>query len=81
MGLTDSFFDKVERKTNVSKESILDIAGRLKEGDLKNEEAIRNVISELSALTGKTVSKEQSDKIVKAVVGDQIPDNLENMID
>lgn len=81
MGLTDSFFDKVERKTNVSKESILDIAGRLKEGDLKNEEAIRNVISELSALTGKTVSKEQSDKIVKAVVGDQIPDNIENMID
>ncbi len=81
MGLTDSFLDKVERRTNVSKQSILDIAERLKDGNLKDENTIRNVIAELSALTGKEVSKEQSDKIVKAVIGDQIPDNLENMID
>ncbi len=81
MGITDSFFDKVEKKTNVSKKSIMDIASRLKDGDLKDEKTIRNVIEELSALTGKSVSKEQSDKIVKAVVGDQIPNNLEDMID
>ena len=29
----------------------------------------------------KEVSKEQSDKIVEAVVGDKIPKNLESMID
>ena len=81
MGITDSFLNKVEKKTNVSKQSILDIAGRLKDGDLKDENTIRGVISELSKLTGKEVSKEQSDKIVKAVVGDKIPENLENMID
>ena len=81
MGITDSFLNKVERKTNVSKESILELAGRLKDGNLKDEKAIRGVIDELSKLTGKTVSKEQSDKIVKAVVGDQIPNNLESMID
>ncbi len=80
MGITDSFLNKVERKTNVSKQSILDIAARLKGGNLKDENTIRGVIDELSKLTGKTVSKEQSDKIVKAVVGDQIPNNLENML-
>lgn len=79
--ITDGFLDKVERKTNVSKKSILDIAGRLKDGDLKDENTIRGVIDELSKLTGKEVSKEQSDRIVKAVVGDQIPNNLESMID
>ncbi len=79
MGITDSFLNKVERKTNVSKQSILDIASRLKDGNLKDEKTIRGVIDELSKLTGKEVSKEQSDKIVKAVVGDQIPNNLENM--
>ncbi len=79
--ITDGFLDKVERKTNVSKKSILDIAGRLKDGDLKDENTIRGVIDELSKLTGREVSKEQSDKIVKAVVGDQIPNNLESMID
>lgn len=81
MGITDSFLNKIEKKTNVSKESILDIASRLKDGNLKDENTIRGVISELSKLTGKEVSKEQSDKIVKAVIGDQIPKNLENMID
>lgn len=81
MGITDSFLNKVEKKTNVSKQSILDLASRLKDGDLKNEKTIRGVISELSKLTGKEVTKEQSDRIVKAIVGDQIPSNLENMID
>ena len=79
MGLTDSFFNKVEKKTNVSKASILDIASRLKDGNLKDEKTIRGVIEELSKLTGKEVSKEQSDKIVNAVVGDKIPNNIENM--
>ena len=81
MSFSDSFFNKIERKTNVNKQTILDIASRLKDGDLKDENTIRGVISELSKLTGKEVSKEQSDKIVKAVVGDKIPENLENMID
>ena len=81
MGITDSFLNKVEKKTNVSKKSILDLASRLKDGDLKNEDTIRGVIEELSKLTGKEVTKEQSDKIVKAVIGDQIPNNLQSMMD
>ena len=81
MGITDSFLNKVEKKTNVSKQTILDLADRLKGGYLKDESTIRGVIDELAKLTGKNVSKEQSDKIVKAVVGDQIPNNLESMID
>lgn len=81
MGITDSFLNRVEKKTNVSKQSILDLASKLKDGDLKNESTIRGVINELSKLTGKDVSKEQADKIVAAVIGNKIPNNLENMID
>ena len=80
MGITDSFLNKVEKKTNVSKQSILDLAERLKGGNLKDEKTIRGVIDELSKLTGKSVSKEQSDKIVVAVVGDKIPNDLESML-
>lgn len=80
MGITDSFLNKVEKKTNVSKQTILDLADRLKDGNLKDEKTIRGVIDELSKITGKKVSREQSDKIVKAVVGGQIPNNLENML-
>ena len=32
-------------------------------------------------VTGKEVTKAQSDKIVEAVLGDKIPSNLESMID
>ena len=80
MRITDSFLNKVERKTNVSKKTILDLAEKLKGDNLKDENTIRDVINELSNLTGRSVSKEQSDKIVQAVVGDKIPDNLENML-
>ena len=81
VGITDSFLNKVEKKTNVSKESILSLASRLKGSNLKDEKTIRGVIEELSKLTGKEVTKLQSDKIVEAVIGDKIPSNLENMID
>ena len=81
MGITDSFLNKVKKKTNVSKETILSLADKLKGDNLKDENTIRGVIEELSKITGKQVSKEQSDKIVKAVVGDQIPNNLESMMD
>lgn len=79
MGFSDAFFNKIERKTNVSKETILDIASNLKDGNLKDEATIRDVIDKLSKITGKEVSKEQSDKIVKAVIGDQIPNNIDKM--
>ena len=79
MKITNSFLNKVEKKTNVSKESILNIASKLNNNNLKDEKTIRDVIEELSKLTNKNVSKEQSDKIVKAVLGDKIPNNIENM--
>lgn len=80
MGFSDSFFKRVEKKTNVSKKSILDIASKLKDGNLKDENTIRGVIEELSKLTGKEVSKEESDRIVNAVIKDKIPNNLESML-
>ena len=80
MGFSDSFFKRVEKKTNVSKKSILDIASKLKDGNLKDENTIRGVIDELAKLTGKEVSKEESDRIVNAVIKDKIPNNLESML-
>ncbi len=79
MRITDNFLNKVEAKTNVSKKSILDLASKLKGSNLKDENTIRSVIDELSELTGKKVSEEQKNKIIGAVVGNKIPDNMENM--
>lgn len=80
MNFSDSLFKKIEKKTNVGKDTILELAGKLQKSDLKNEDTLREVIKELGSLTGKEVSKEKEDKIVSAVVNDQVPKDLDKMI-
>ena len=63
MGFSDNFFNKIEQKTNVDKNTILSLAKELQENDLKNEGTLRNVIHKLSEMTGREVPKEQEDKI------------------
>lgn len=73
---SDSFFNKVEKKTKVGKETILELADKLQKSDLKNETTLREVIQELGKMTGKEVSKEKEDKIISAVVNDQVPKDI-----
>ena len=80
MKFTDSFFNKIERKTNVGKQTILDLANKLQQSDLKNEQTLREVIRELGQMTGKDVSKEKEDKIVEAVVNDKVPKDIDKYI-
>jgi hypothetical protein len=80
LNLSDSFFNRVEKKTNVNKETILDLAKKLQGDNMKNEDNLREVIRELSTLTGKSVSKEQEEKIINTVINDNVPDNIDKMI-
>ncbi len=77
---SDNFFKRVEKKTNVGKQTILDLAAKLQKADLKNEQTLREVIQELGQMTGKDVSKEKEDKIIEAVVNDKVPDDIDKMI-
>ena len=80
MNFSDNFFKRVEKKTNVNKNTILDLAEKLKGDNMKNEKNIREVIKELSNMTGKKVTKEKEDKIVKAIINDKIPKDIDKMI-
>ena len=79
MGFSDKFFNKIEKRTNVNKETILELAKELQANDLKNEKTLRHVIQTLSNMTGKNVSTEQEDKIVSAVINDKVPTNIDKM--
>ena len=46
---------------------------------MKDEKILREVISELSTLTGKEVSKEKEDKIINSILKDNIPTNIDTM--
>ncbi len=80
MNLSDNLFNRIEKKTKVNKSAILELAKKLQQNNLKNENTIREVIHELSSMTGKDVSKEKEDKIVNAVINDKVPNNLDKMI-
>lgn len=77
MGFTDGFFKRVEKKTSVNKDTILSLASKLQNGNMKNEETLKEVISTLSKMTGRTVSKEQEEKIINAVKNDNVPKNID----
>ena len=75
--LSDLFFKKVENKTKVDKETILSLAKKLQNDNMKDENALKEVISTLSKITGKNVTKEQEEKIINSVINDKIPTNID----
>lgn len=76
----DKFFDKVERKTNVNKETIVSLARKLQNGNMKDEKTLREVIREISDMTGKEVSKEKEQKIIDSVINDKVPKDMDKYI-
>ena len=80
MRFSDSVFSRVEKKTNVNKETILNLAQKLQQNDMKNEGTLREVIEELSKMTGRKVSKEKQDKIIEAVINDKVPKDIDKML-
>ena len=81
MGFSDTFFKKIENKTNVDKDTIFSLASKLQNGNMKDENTLKEVIGTLSELTGKKVSKEQEEKIINAVMNDEVPQNIGDYYD
>ncbi len=75
----DSFFKKVEQKTNVNKDTILSLADKLQKGNMKDEKVLSEVVDEIANITGKSVSSEKKDKIIKTIMQDEVPDNVDKM--
>lgn len=80
MNFNDSFFNKIEKKTNVGKDTILSLANKLQQNNLKDEKTLREVIQELGKMTGRVVDKEKEDKIINAVKNDNIPKDIDKLI-
>lgn len=81
MAFSDSFFDKIEKKTNVNKETILSLAHKLQDGNMKDESTLKEVISDISRITGREVSKEKEKKIIDTVLNNQVPQDIEKYFD
>lgn len=81
MSLSDNLFKKIEKKTNVNKETILSLANKLQNGNMKDERTLKEVINTLSTMTGREVTKEQEDKIINTIMNDKVPKNIDKMLE
>lgn len=80
MNFSDNFFKRIEKKTNVDKNTILDLADKLQKSNMKDEKVLREVIGDLSKMTGREISKEKEQKIIETILNDKVPNNLDKMI-
>ncbi len=78
--LGDSFFKKVEDKSGVNKETILSLANKLQHSDMKDEKVLRDLVQEIGGVAGKEVSKEKEDKIVNAILKDNVPKDIDKLL-
>lgn len=79
MSFDDNFFDKVEKKTNVKKDTILELANKLNNGNMKDEKTLSEVIETLSKMTGKGISPEKKEKIINTILNDKVPKGVDKM--
>lgn len=70
----DLFFKKIEKKTNVDKNTIMSLANKLQSSNMKDENTLRDLVKEIGKITNKEVSKEKEDKIVNTILKDNVPD-------
>ncbi len=75
--MNDNIFQKVENKTKVNKSTIMDLASKLSNGNMKDKNTLMEVIDELSSITGRNVSEEKKEKIINAIINDKVPSNIE----
>ena len=78
--MKDNILDRIEEKTNVNRDVIVNLAHKLQSGDYKNENTLREIIHELSDITGKSVSEEKENKIISMIVNDKVPGDIEKYV-
>ena len=78
--MNDNLFNRITEKTNVDKDTIIGLARKLQEGDFKNKDTLREIIHELSDITGKEVSEEKENKIIDMIINDKVPKSLEKYV-
>ena len=80
MSFSDNFFNKIKDKTNVDKDTILSLADKLQKGNMKDEKTLKEVIHDISKITGKEVSPEKEQKIIDKVINDGVPKDLDKYL-
>ena len=78
--MKESLLDRIEEKTSVDRNTIINLAKKLQSGNYKDENTLRSIIHELSEITGREVSTQKEDKIISMIVNDKVPKDIEKYV-
>ena len=78
--MNENIFKKIEEKTKVDKEIIMSLARKLQNGNYKDERVLKDIIHELSDVTGIEVTKDKEEKIINTIINDKVPKDIEKYI-
>lgn len=78
--MNDNLLNRIESKTKVNKDTIIALARKLQDGNFKNEDTLKEIIGELSEITGREVSEEKERKIIDMIVNDKVPKDIDKYV-
>lgn len=76
----DTLFKKIEDKTNVDKDTIISLANKLQNSNMKDENVLSELVDDIAHLTGKEVSQDKKNKIINTIINDKVPKDIDNII-
>lgn len=79
MSFKNNLFEKIEKKTNVNKDTIYSLAEKLQNSKKGDENAINDVIDTLCKITGKSISNETRSKIINKIKNNDVPKGIDKM--
>lgn len=75
----NKMFDQISKKTNMKPDDILKVAQSVQNADFSDEKTVRQLVKQLSQMTGKPVSKQKEDKIVQAITNNNLPKDMNTL--
>ncbi|UOQ47569.1 stage VI sporulation protein F [Gracilibacillus caseinilyticus] len=71
-----NMFDQIQKKSNIQPDQIMKVAQSVQSADFSDEKTVRKLVKQLARLSGKPVSKQKEDKIVKAIINNNMPKDI-----
>ncbi|WP_082233984.1 stage VI sporulation protein F [Halobacillus massiliensis] len=68
-----NIFEHLQKKANINPEEVFKVADSVKNADFTDEKVVRRLVRQLAKVANKPVSKKKEDKIVEAIVNQNMP--------
>lgn len=75
----NNLFGNIEKKTGVNMNDIMRLANSLSTANFKDEQTVRRVVQQVAQMAGRRVSKEKEEMIVKAILNNNMPMDLNSL--